>query len=60
MLDNNDSKNTMHNWRSRLAKMDAIQISGIGLVAYILMAILLVVAIQTHTLPNTMIGAILV
>lgn len=59
MLDNNDSKITRHNWRSRLAQLDAIQISGIGMVAYILMAILLIVAIETHTLPNTMIGAIL-
>lgn len=39
--------------------MDKIKISGIGLVAYIVMAILLIVAISTHKLPNTMIGAIL-
>lgn len=42
-----------------LKKLDAIKISGIGLVAYIIMAILLIIAIRSHTLPDNMIGAIL-
>ena len=51
--------NQSSDWRQKLARLDNIKISGIGLVAYIIMAVLLVVAIRTHTLPNNMIGAIL-
>ena len=51
--------NQSSDWRQKLVRLDNIKISGIGLVAYIIMAVLLVVAIRTHTLPNNMIGAIL-
>ncbi|MFH0349912.1 hypothetical protein ACG92U_09040 [Leuconostoc citreum] len=55
----NKNINQSSDWRQKLVRLDNIKISGIGLVAYIIMAVLLVVAIRTHTLPNNMIGAIL-
>ncbi len=48
----------MTNVKEEIGKFDRIRISGIGLIAYAFMTVLLIIAISTKTLPNTMIGAI--
>ena len=42
--------------KEEIGKFDRIRISGIGLIAYAFMAVLLIIAISTRTLPNTMIA----
>ncbi|MBS0958272.1 2-hydroxycarboxylate transporter family protein [Leuconostoc pseudomesenteroides] len=59
MINEKETNGNKSKLKSALGAVDKIKISGIGLVAYIVMAILLIVAISTHKLPNTMIGAIL-
>jgi CCS family citrate carrier protein len=50
----------MNNVKSVMSKLDAIKIDGIGLVAYAIMAILLVIIVNMGVLPDNMLGAIFV
>ena len=43
-----------------LSKLEKFKISGIGLPLYIVMAVILLLMINLHALPNNMLGAILV
>ncbi|MGX6996480.1 2-hydroxycarboxylate transporter family protein [Periweissella fabalis] len=45
---------------SLMSKLDKFKISGIGLPLYVIMAVILLLMINLHALPNNMLGAILV
>ncbi|CAH1853727.1 2-hydroxycarboxylate transporter family protein [Convivina praedatoris] len=53
-----DNQEAQSGFKALLSKWDKIRVSGIGLVAYFLMGILLIIAIRYNVLPKTMIGAI--
>lgn len=46
--------------KSIFSKLESIKVDGIGLVAYALMAVLLVIVVNMGVLPNNMLGAIFV